>query len=115
MWGPADPVATMSGLLFEYGGGKVRRRVGSTSLPGATRQSLKLAEGEKITWIGIPRPVGTVRQEGFLFQGPPRRVVDRNSFFHIEVSISEVLVNLTWNQIGKLMLLTSSIQAWDRK
>ncbi|KAK3347732.1 hypothetical protein B0H65DRAFT_570873 [Neurospora tetraspora] len=88
VWGPADPVARMSGLIFEYGGRKIRRQVGSMSLPGVTRQSLKLAEGEEITGVHVLRPVGTVRHEGFLFQGPPRRVIDYSSFFHIEFHTS---------------------------
>ena len=105
----------MSGLIFEYGGGKIRRQVGSTSLPVATRQSLRLAEGEKITRINFTRPVGIVSQDGFLFQGPPRKVVDYDSFFHIEVSIYPKSVTVTWNQKDKLTLLASSIQALDRK
>ncbi|KAK3949603.1 hypothetical protein QBC32DRAFT_348663 [Pseudoneurospora amorphoporcata] len=88
VWGPADPVATMSGLIFEYGGGKIRSEVGSTSLPSATRKSLNLAEGETITQLYISRPVGTVRQDGFLFLGARRRVVDFRAFHSMELRTS---------------------------
>lgn len=80
------------------------------SLPGVTRQSLKLAEGEEITGVHVLRPVGTVRHEGFLFQGPPRRVIDYSSFFHIEVSKSTISVIRKSVQDGMLIFMGSSTQ-----
>ncbi|KAK3386336.1 hypothetical protein B0T20DRAFT_365978 [Sordaria brevicollis] len=80
--------AYLVGLVFEYGGGKIRRQVGSTDLPGATTKSLQLAEGEKISKIEILRPAQNENVPMISFERKMRKNVDYFHFYFIEFHTS---------------------------